>query len=478
MQTPTSSDCEPTPTSLCWDLSVATQRAILLVNATIPSNCKLLNLYRWGSRWWGNSCCSSDWDFLAVVGNEYLQPADGNVAQQENLDVAIITLSNFQKSLDQHVPWVLPFLFYPPEGILQEEYKFKNQEIEIMKLRRALFTNQEVNLRQAKTLWRDADYYRAKKRVFVVFQMINFSIQILQKGTVYDRYQPNHYFNQFLNFHEEEVNFEWSEFQSTWEFQKECDLAEFNQFVQKVFTWEERIVQEGKGSITQKFILEFTEPSLRTLLSVYMTDCADFPNLLHLMHSLEYTPWISKVGKECSGLILDRDNDYKVVCYPLHRLDDHEYEHAPKINWSRATDLIFFEWYDGYTITMYFYNGKWHVGSQKSPDGSHKLMCYPDCDERTESELFWELFTKKGWSLPDIYTIVLHMDDDKKRVAPLCLLRRRRSRSSVCLRFGDTTRGGIRYDKNEIFLEYCKTRRFYRKKTHTCRRCDFYFGNS
>lgn len=72
---------------------------------------------------------------------------------------------NFAENAKNHVPWVLPFLYFSehfPEGILQLVVPLEF-DIEIMRLRRALLTNQEVNLRQAKGLWRDGEYYKAKK---------------------------------------------------------------------------------------------------------------------------------------------------------------------------------------------------------------------------------------------------------------------------------------------------------------------------
>jgi hypothetical protein len=119
---------------------------------------------------------------LAVVGNEYDQPAIGNVAQAEDLDVSIITLDNFNsmarlhlfsqlvEHLQQHTPWVLPFLFYPAEGIAEETLQFP-KEVELMRLRRALLTNQEVNLRQARGLWRDGEHYKSKKRCVGIIQI-------------------------------------------------------------------------------------------------------------------------------------------------------------------------------------------------------------------------------------------------------------------------------------------------------------------
>lgn len=48
---------------------------------------------------WGTSHVGSDWDFLAVVGDEYDQPKVGNVANKGDIDIAVITQSNFNHLL-------------------------------------------------------------------------------------------------------------------------------------------------------------------------------------------------------------------------------------------------------------------------------------------------------------------------------------------------------------------------------------------
>jgi hypothetical protein len=85
-----------------------------------------------------------------------------------------------------HVPWTLPFLRYPSHGVIQQSITF-TQNVEYMKLRyacyhasnnidvndlffsdvrKAMLTNMDVNLRQAKRVWNvDKNYYRAKKRI-------------------------------------------------------------------------------------------------------------------------------------------------------------------------------------------------------------------------------------------------------------------------------------------------------------------------
>lgn len=57
-----------------------------------------INLFAYFIRW-GTANESSDFDFLVVVSDEYDQPKIGNVASQDDIDIAIISLSNFKNHL-------------------------------------------------------------------------------------------------------------------------------------------------------------------------------------------------------------------------------------------------------------------------------------------------------------------------------------------------------------------------------------------
>lgn len=93
--------------------------------------------------------------------------------------------------LDQHVPWAIPFLFHPPAATLIKNKVFKFQ-LEIQRIRRGIKLNTEVNLKQAKSSWLQRnERRRAMKRIFHVFQMIDWSTQICQFDKIVDRASTN-----------------------------------------------------------------------------------------------------------------------------------------------------------------------------------------------------------------------------------------------------------------------------------------------
>lgn len=85
--------------------------AFSLVRRDFP-DCKLLNLYFWGSRWAETQNEESDWDFLAILDSNYQQPDINNIIQDTNIDILLyevqgipptLTACNNPKSCN-HVP--------------------------------------------------------------------------------------------------------------------------------------------------------------------------------------------------------------------------------------------------------------------------------------------------------------------------------------------------------------------------------------
>lgn len=161
-------------------------RALQLVRKNLNHGGEVLNMYYWGSRWYGTAHeGTADWDFLAIVTG-YQQPAVNNVVEEGDIDVSLWEVSVWENKLDQHVPWALQMLYYNEEGIVLESRKF-HMDIRLPKLKKALGLNTEVNLRQAKGFWRDGDIRKSKKRVFYVLQIVTLMTQLVQHGTIIDK---------------------------------------------------------------------------------------------------------------------------------------------------------------------------------------------------------------------------------------------------------------------------------------------------
>lgn len=87
-------------------------------------------------------------------------------------------VSKFQALVDHHVPWAMAVI-YGDALKLQEHHIFEHQ-LTIPILRKALFVNTNVNMRQAKALFRDGDFIRGRKRLAAVLRMTDNTIQITE----------------------------------------------------------------------------------------------------------------------------------------------------------------------------------------------------------------------------------------------------------------------------------------------------------
>lgn len=62
------------------------------------------------------------------------------------------------------------------------------------------------------------------------------------------------------------------------------------------------------------------------------------------------------IVKEARGLILDSENDWNVVCHPMHKFFNVGEGHAADIDWDSAEVM---EKKDGSIIKLYYYKGQW-----------------------------------------------------------------------------------------------------------------------
>lgn len=111
---------------------------------------------------------------------------------------------------------------------------------------------------------------------------------------------------------------------------------------------------------------------------------ATVPNLVLFKYDIG-ADFSDPVTQECRGLILDSEDDWRVVAFPYRKFHNHGEGHAAEIDWSTAR---VYEKLDGSLITLYHYDREWHVSTSGCPDGSNRVN---DAD-LTFAELFWDCF--------------------------------------------------------------------------------------
>jgi T4 RnlA family RNA ligase len=113
-----------------------------------------------------------------------------------------------------------------------------------------------------------------------------------------------------------------------------------------------------------------------------------FPNLYQFTYDQIESSKIKDhpMVRECRGIILDREDNWKVVARPFDRF----------FNWGETvsgcefdfSSMVAQEKIDGSLIILYYYRGSWNVATKGSPDAGGSVGKEPF----TFEELFWNIF--------------------------------------------------------------------------------------
>jgi hypothetical protein len=147
-------------------------------------------------------------------------------------------------------------------------------------------------------------------------------------------------------------------------------------------------VQGGRASAIQRLDTEY---------SVAVKQHPSYPNLYLFKYDKSCSSWSRELVQECRGIILDSDNDWGVVSMPYKKFFRHDEALAPAINWKVAKT---WEKLDGTLMTMYRYDGDWHVSTPGVPDAGVRA---PD-SHLTFAELFWRTAEKQKMNLGGLDT--------------------------------------------------------------------------
>lgn len=120
---------------------------------------------------------------------------------------------------------------------------------------------------------------------------------------------------------------------------------------------------------------------------------SNFENLVCLKYSQVESPLGETIVQQCRGIILDESNNWQIVSYPYDKFFNYGECHAPKLNWETAKTYTKL---DGSLMTLYFYQGKWHVQSSGMADATGEVSGF----RFTFRELFWQVWQELNYSLP------------------------------------------------------------------------------
>lgn len=142
-----------------------------------------------------------------------------------------------------------------------------------------------------------------------------------------------------------------------------------------------------------EYIKKYGLDKLAEEFSISVKRHQDYNNLVLLKYSQLNTPRNHPITNDCRGLILDEDDDWRVVCYPYTRFFNYGEGHAAEIDWPSAR---VYEKVDGSLMSLYHYDGRWHVSSSGTPDASGEIMG----TKTTFRELFWRVWQEMKYQRP------------------------------------------------------------------------------
>ena len=118
-----------------------------------------------------------------------------------------------------------------------------------------------------------------------------------------------------------------------------------------------------------------------------------YPNLVQLKYSMIGSPMDNPIVQESRGIILDEHNQWRVVSWPFKKFFNYGEGLAADIDWNTARVQ---EKLDGSMMSIYFWDGQWHVASSGLPDASGAVQG----TNWTFAELFWNTWKKQGFKMP------------------------------------------------------------------------------
>lgn len=108
-----------------------------------------------------------------------------------------------------------------------------------------------------------------------------------------------------------------------------------------------------------------------------------YPNLVTLKYSQIASPLGEPLVRECRGIVLDRDDDWRCAARGFDKFFNYGEPNAAAIDWSTATVQ---EKLDGSLMMLYWYDGAWRVATTGHPEAGGDVWGH----RGTFADLFWE----------------------------------------------------------------------------------------
>jgi len=328
----------------------------------------LHNVYLFGSRAYGTHLPGADYDLIAIVEGPYFEGP--KLIEEKDVNVNLYHRVYFSYMLKECLVWCLLVLFLPREFVLKEDIKF-TWHLSKLKLRKSAYLDSKHNFQKAKRSWKEGDIYKAKKNIVHGIRYLQFGIQLLERGAIYDLEAANTTWEEV----KAETNQSWSFYEAKYKPVYEKLVQTMNLLAKPLQLQAKKQYEKANRSLkTLEYIEKFGLDALTRELSVSVTVHREHPNLYHLCADKVDSPANDPVVRECAyGLIIEltEGGAWRVASLPYTKFfGHHRIEALPiinKISWktARVTEKV-----EGAMATLYCHRGKWYVSSWESPDGS------------------------------------------------------------------------------------------------------------
>jgi len=118
-----------------------------------------------------------------------------------------------------------------------------------------------------------------------------------------------------------------------------------------------------------------------------------YNNLVLLKYHQLNSPKDSKMVQQCRGIILDENDNWRVICRSFDRFFNLGEGAAARLDFAEAR---VYEKLDGSLCQLYYYDGQWHVATSGTPDANGNVGDF----NKNFKDLFWETWNNLGYKFP------------------------------------------------------------------------------
>ena len=132
---------------------------------------------------------------------------------------------------------------------------------------------------------------------------------------------------------------------------------------------------------------------LNDIYGIKTSRSASYPSLVSFKYQITQSRWDVPFVHQCRGIILDENDNWRIVARPFDKFFNHGESRAANINWNAAKVQ---EKVDGSLMILYYHGEEWQVGSSGTPDANGDI----NSRNLTFAELFWSTWKEMGLAVP------------------------------------------------------------------------------